>query len=40
MSRSWFERQGIRVEDNRMGDAMEMLNRHLNIKEHSKQSGG
>ena len=29
MSRSWFERQGIRVEDNRMGNAMEILERHL-----------
>jgi predicted Fe-Mo cluster-binding NifX family protein len=39
-SRSWFERQGIRVEDNRMGNAMEMLNGHLNAKNHSKRSGG
>lgn len=38
-SRSWFERQGIRVEDNRMGDAMEMLIEHLNLKAY-KQSGG
>lgn len=28
-SRSWFEKQGVRVEDNRMGDAMEILERYL-----------
>ena len=28
-SRSCFERQGIRVEDNRMGNAMEILERYL-----------
>ena len=39
-TRCWFEKQGIRVEDNRMGNAMEMLNGHLNAKNHSKQSGG
>ena len=39
-TRCWFERQGIRVEDNRMGNAMEMLNGHLNVKEHSKRLGG
>jgi predicted Fe-Mo cluster-binding NifX family protein len=38
-SRFWFERQGIHVEDNRMGDAMEMLTTHLDFKI-SKQSGG
>jgi len=31
-SRSWFERQDIRVEDNRMGNAMEMLDRYLNTE--------
>ena len=34
-TRCWFEKQGIRVEDNRMGNAMEMLNGHLNAKNHS-----
>ena len=29
-SRSWFAKQGIQVEDNRMGDAMDMLDRYLN----------
>jgi len=39
-TRCWFEKQGIRVEDNRMGNAMEMLIGHLNVKKHLKQSGG
>jgi len=29
-TRCWFERQGVRVMDNQMGDAMEILDRHLN----------
>jgi len=29
-TRRWFERQGVRVEVNQMGDAMEILGRHLN----------
>ena len=29
-TRRWFERQGVRVMDNQMGDAMEILDRHLN----------
>ena len=28
-TRRWFERQSIHVEDNRMGNAMEILERHL-----------
>jgi len=32
VTRSWFEKQGIHVEDNRMGNALEMLNGHLNKK--------
>ncbi len=32
VTRSWFEKQGICVEDNRMGNALEMLKRHLNQK--------
>jgi len=39
-TREWFEKHGIRVEDNRMGNAMEILNGHLNARNHSKQSGG
>lgn len=31
-SRSWFEKQGLRVEDNRMGNAMELLHLHLSAK--------
>ena len=29
VTRCWFEKRGIRVEDNRMGNAMEMFNGHL-----------
>ncbi|HBH86610.1 MAG TPA: hypothetical protein DDY17_03265 [Syntrophaceae bacterium] len=29
-TRRWFERKGVRVTDNQMGDAMEILGRHLN----------
>ena len=29
-TRRWFERKGVRVTDNQMGDAMEILNRNLN----------
>lgn len=29
-TRRWFEKKGIRVTDNQMGDAMEILGRHLN----------
>jgi predicted Fe-Mo cluster-binding NifX family protein len=28
-TRRWFERQGVQVTDNQMGDAMEILDRHL-----------
>jgi predicted Fe-Mo cluster-binding NifX family protein len=35
-SRSWFERQGICVEDNRMGNAMEMLIGHLDSQTFKK----
>jgi len=28
-TRRWFERQGVRVTDNQMGDAMEIFDRHL-----------
>ncbi len=28
-TKRWFEKHGIRVEDNRMGDAMEMLEHYL-----------
>jgi len=38
-TRCWFEKQGIRVADNRMGNAMEMLNGHLNLTKY-EQSGG
>ena len=31
-TRRWFERHGVRVEDNRMGDAMDMLDRYLNTE--------
>ena len=33
-TRRWFERQGVLVKDNQMGDAMEILDRHLNHKTH------
>ena len=39
-SRSWFEKKGIHVEDNRMGNALEMLLEHLSSEEAYKQSGG
>ena len=29
-TRRWFERKGVRVMDNQMGDAMEILDRYLN----------
>jgi predicted Fe-Mo cluster-binding NifX family protein len=29
-TRRWFERQGVLVKDNQMGNAMEILDRHLN----------
>ncbi|MCK7512298.1 MAG: hypothetical protein MZV70_55135 [Desulfobacterales bacterium] len=32
VTRSWFEKRGIHVEDNRMGNALEMLNGYLNKK--------
>ncbi len=31
-SQFWFEKQGLRVEVNRMGNAMELLNLHLGVK--------
>ena len=31
-TRHWFERHGVRVENNRMGDAMDMLDRYLNTE--------
>ena len=31
-TRRWFERHGVRVQDNRMGDAMEMLEHYLNME--------
>ncbi|OPY11006.1 MAG: hypothetical protein A4E69_03052 [Syntrophus sp. PtaB.Bin138] len=33
-TRCWFEKRGIRVEDNRMGNALEMLDEHLTDKIH------
>ena len=38
-SRSWFERQGVGVEDNRMGNAMEMLIAHLNVTAYEPSGG-
>ena len=29
-TRRWFERKGVQVKDNQMGDAMEILDRYLN----------
>jgi len=39
-SRCWFEKQGIRVEDNRMGEAAEILERYLKSGRTSKYPGG